>query len=116
MAPGKYGGFGIQIDASDSDVDVEYTLSFANEKNKPDNLEFVFNGVTYNSINDIKYTGTIKSDQKVKSQYLSVMWRWAYETGQTKEEIANNDAIDTEYANSNTEYTFDIIATGTQAN
>jgi len=115
LAPGSYGSIQLELDATNSDVNVDYTLEFANEKNKPDNLEFVLNGVTYDSISEIVSSGTIKSDSQVKTKQISILWRWPYETGTTDDEKAANNIVDTKYANSNTEYTFDIIATGTQS-
>lgn len=115
LAPGSYGSILLELDATNSDVDVDYTLEFANEKNKPENLEFVSNGVTYDSITEIVSSGTIKSDAQVKTKQISILWRWPYETGTTDEEKVTNNIVDTEYANTNTEYTFDIIATGTQS-
>ena len=115
LAPGSWGSIGIQLDATGSDVGVDYTLEFANEQNKPQNLEFVYNGTTYNSISEIVSSGTIERDVENKTKNIAIVWRWNYETGKTNEEKAENNKIDTEYANSNTEYTFDIIATGTQS-
>jgi len=115
LAPGSWGGIGIQLNATGSDVGVDYTLEFANEQNKPKNLEFVYNGVTYNSISEIVSSGTISYDEPNKTRQISILWRWNYETGSNDEEKAANNKLDTEYANSKNEYTFDIIATGTQS-
>lgn len=113
IAPGSWGAIVIDIDVSGSDIGADYTVEFANEQNKPTNIEFVYNNVTYKSLSEIKISGNIEKNAQPKP--ISILWRWNYETGKTDEEKAANNIIDTEYANTNTKYTFDIIATGTQS-
>lgn len=116
IAPGTDGTIVITLDGSGSESDIDYSLEFANEQNKPTNLTFTYNGVSYNSLSEItNITGTIKYDAETPKKNITISWRWNYETGNTADEIATNDAIDTQDANNITEYTFDIIATGTQS-
>lgn len=116
IAPGTDGTIVITLDGSGSESDIDYSLKFANELNKPTNLTFTYNGVSYNSLSEItNITGTIKYDAETPKKNIIISWRWNYETGNTADEIATNDAIDTQDANNITEYTFDIIATGTQS-
>lgn len=115
MAPGTRGSFDITIDATGSEVDLNYDIKFINEKNKPDNLVFTYGGVGYDSLSKIqKMKGDIKYDDKDRTKTFTIFWEWAYETGLTPEQIEANNVIDTQNANSITQYTFDIVATGTQ--
>lgn len=115
IAPGTDGTIVITLDGTGTEVDIEYSLKFANEQNKPTNLKFTYNGVKYNSLSEIKnLKGIIKYNEQTLKKDIIITWIWEYETGNTADEIATNDAIDTKDANNNTQYTFDIIATGTQ--
>ena len=115
IAPGTDGTIVITLDGTGTEVDIEYSLKFANEQNKPTNLKFTYNGVKYNSLSEIKnLKGIIKYNEQTLKKDIIITWRWEYETGNTAEEIATNDAIDTRDANNSAQYTFDIIATGTQ--
>lgn len=116
IAPGTSGTFDITIDATGSEVDVDFDVKFSNEKNKPNNLVFTCAGIHYNSLSEIQnMKGTIKHDDQERTKTISVSWVWGYETGLTQQQKDENDIIDTQNANSITEYTFDIVATGTQA-
>lgn len=115
IAPGTSGTFDITIDATGSEVDVDFEIKFNNEKSKPNNLVFSCAGIHYNSLSEIIKRGTIKHDDQERTKTISVTWIWGYETGLTQQQKDENDIIDTQNANSITEYTFDIIATGTQA-
>ena len=116
IAPGTSGMITVELDASASEVDLEYVLEFTNEQNKPDNLFFTYQGEIYKSLSSIgEIIGRINYDSELKTKSINILWRWAYETGGTDEEKAANDIIDTQNANMITEYTFDIVATATQA-
>lgn len=117
IAPGTTGSFNIIVDATDSDVGINYNITFTEEKNKPENLKFFYNGQEYNSIKDIEedLSGTIDAnDENGKSRTLNIKWEWLYETGDTEEEIEANDLIDTKDGTNIENYTFDVIVTGTQ--
>ncbi|MBQ2836214.1 MAG: hypothetical protein IJE68_05215 [Clostridia bacterium] len=116
IAPGTDGTIVITLDGTGSEVDIDYSVKFANEKNKPTNLTFTCNGTSYKSLSEINnLIGTIKYDAETPKKDIIIFWRWNYETGNTPDEIATNDAIDTLDVNNITQYTFDIIATGTQS-
>lgn len=116
IAPGTSGNIVITLDGTGSEVDVDYTLRFANEQNKPNNITFTYAGQQYKALSEIAtIKGTIKHDDDLKTKDIAIYWEWGYETGSTSDEIAKNDVLDTQDANSITEYTFDIIATGTQS-
>lgn len=116
IAPGSGGKLPITIDMTGSEVGVEYEIKFANEKNKPQNLKFTYAGRTYDSLSEITpITGMISHSNENRKLTFNIDWMWNYETGKDEEEINQNDIIDTQDANLITEYTFDIIATGTQS-
>lgn len=116
IAPGTEGAFNIIIDGTGSDVGIEYNVKFENEMNKPQNLKFIYSGVTYDSITDLedKLTGVINANAENKVTTMTVNWEWEYETGSDEDEILTNDKIDTQNAQDITNYTFDVVVTGTQ--
>lgn len=116
IAPGTEGAFNIIIDGTGSDVGIEYNVKFENEMNKPQNLKFMYNEETYNSITELEdiLTGVINANAENKVTTLTVNWEWEYETGENENEILANDKIDTQNAQDITNYTFDIIVSGTQ--
>lgn len=116
IAPGTEGEFQIKLDATGSEVGINYVIKFENESQKPTNLKFTYGGKTYNSLKNLQQdlTGTINANDENKVKAITVGWNWKYETGNTAQEIASNDLIDTQDAKQMTNYTFDIIVTGTQ--
>ena len=116
IAPGTEGVFNIIVDGTGSDVGIEYNVKFENEMNKPQNLKFIYSGVTYDSITDLedKLTGVINANAENKVTTMTVNWEWEYETGSDEDEILTNDKIDTQNAQDITNYTFDVVVTGTQ--
>lgn len=117
IAPGTKGTILISLDASAAEVDLDYSLKFSNERNKPNNIKFTYSGVTYKTLSEIStIKGTIKHDATEKVKDIQITWEWPYETGLTDTEISANDELDIQDANNITEYTFDITATGTQSN
>ena len=115
IAPGTSGSFDLVIDASESEVGVEYVVDFKNETNKPTNLKFKYEDKTFNNIEEYEqyFTDIINADDTNKTRTLTVDWEWAYETG-TATEIAQNDKIDTQEGINAFDYTFDVVVTGTQ--
>lgn len=115
IGPGTSGTIVFTIDGTGSDVDIEYLVSFKNEKNKPKNIIFTYKGVEYTSLSAINTIHDyILCGEGTKTRDIIILWRWAYETGQSADEIAANDELDTQDATTITEYTFDITATGIQ--
>ena len=104
------------LDANGSDVGINYVIKFENETSKPTNLKFTYDGKTYNSLTELQkdLTGTIDANGQDKTKTLTVGWNWKYETGSTQQEIATSDAIDTKEAKTISNYTFDVIISGTQ--
>ena len=110
------GAFDIIVDATGSEVGINYNISFTEEENKPQNLKFTYDNVEYNSIKELEdeLSGTIATSDENKVKTLNIKWEWPYQTGENPEEIENNDLIDTQNAKNISNYTFDVIVTGSQ--
>lgn len=114
VAPGTSGRFSIKIDGTGSEVGIKYTVDFINEKNKPTNLRFRYNGKEYKSLSDLNniISGNISVNKnQIRTVYID--WSWPYETG-TGTEMTNADKTDTNEGLNPLDYTFDIIVKGTQ--
>ena len=115
IAPGTSGEFFINLDATGSEVGVDYEVKFTNEKNKPSNITFSYSGQKYHSLSEITaIKGTIGVDEEYKSRRIQILWTWEYETG-TGEEINENDILDTQEGIADLNYTFDVNVIGTQS-
>lgn len=116
IAPGTKGSFDILIDATGSDVGVEYNVKFSNETERPQNLIFKCNDKSYNSIKELEkdLIGTISANEENKTRTITIEWEWKYETGSSENEISKNDNLDTKNAKEIQQYTFDINVAGTQ--
>lgn len=116
IAPGTKGSFDIIIDGTGSDVAIDYKIGFKDESAKPQNLKFKYLDNEYNSISELQdsLSGRINANDENKAKTLKIEWEWKYETGNTEEEIAQNDRIDTQDAQNISEYTFNVIVSGTQ--
>ena len=115
IAPGTSGQFYLKINAVGSEVAVDYKVTFGNEKNKPDNIIFKYDGKTYSSLSEIDAIQGTMGLTDYKSQLIKVEWEWPYETGSAVNGIASGDKVDTQNGQDNLDYTFDVIATGTQS-
>lgn len=116
IAPGTAGSFEINIDGSGSGVAIFYTVNFQNETEKPKNLKFKYDGKEFESIELLNpwIVGTIHGDTDAQQRSFIIEWKWPYETGNTPEEIAENDERDTIDAKNISDYRFDVVVTGTQ--
>ncbi len=116
VAPGTGGEFTINIDGSGTEVGINYEVKFTNERNKPTNLIFTYEGKQYRNLEEISEVikGNINANEINKTKEFTIGWEWKYETG-TQAEIVNNDKIDTQEGISNLDYTFDVTVTGVQA-
>ena len=115
IAPGSSGDFRLSVDATGSEVGIDYTVEFNNEKNKPTNLVFTYNNIQYQSLSAVKgIKGTIGVNENRKREII-VKWEWPYETGENADAIAFNDKKDTQDAIADLDYTFDVVVTGTQS-
>jgi len=116
IAPGTEGDFKIKIDATGSEVGINYIIKFENESKKPRNLKFTYEGNTYNSITELQevLSGVINANDQDKVKTLTIGWNWKYETGTLPQEIEANDIVDTKDAKEINNYTFDVIVSGIQ--
>lgn len=116
IAPGTEGNFEIKLNATGSDVGIDYSIKFENQTQKPTNLKFTYEGKTYNTLEELQKVliGKINADEENKIKVLTIGWNWKYETGNTEQEISANDLIDTQEGKQITNYTFDIVVSGTQ--
>ena len=116
IAPGTKGSFDIIVDATGSEVGINYNITFTEEENKPQNLKFTYDDVEYNSIEELEsnLSGTIDANAENKTRTLNIKWEWPYEIGESPEEIESNDLVDTQDAQRISNYTFNVIVTGTQ--
>ena len=116
VAPGTNGSFNIVVDATGSDVGVEYVIQFLNESEKPQNLIFIYQDKEYSTIQDLEkdLSGIINANDESKTRTITINWEWQYETGENEDEINQNDIIDTNNAKQLENYTFDINVKGTQ--
>ena len=115
IAPGTSGEFFINLDATGSEVGVDYEVKFTNEKNKPSNITFSYSGQKYHSLSEITaIKGKIGVDEENKTRRIQILWTWEYETG-TGEEINENDILDTQEGIADLEYSFDVSVIGTQS-
>ena len=116
IAPGTAGSFEINIDGSGAGVAIFYTVNFQNETEKPKNLKFKYDGKEFESIELLNHwiVGTIHGDTDAQQRSSIIEWEWPYETGNTPEEIAENDERDTIDAKNISDYRFDVVVTGTQ--
>ena len=116
IAPGTKGSFQIIVDATGSDVGIDYKIKFSNESSKPKNLKFYYQETEYDSILELEkdLSGTIDANAENKSKTLTINWEWEYETGNNPTEIAANDKVDTQNAQEIANYTFNVNVSGTQ--
>lgn len=116
VAPGTSGHFDIIIDATGSEVGVDYKVKFLNETEKPQNLVFIYNDNEYATIQELQedLSGTINANEDNKTRTITINWEWQYETGSNPTEIASNDKIDTQNAQEIANYTFNVNVSGTQ--
>lgn len=116
VAPGTKGSFNIIVDATGSEVGVDYLIQFLNETEKPQNLIFSYQDKKYTTIQDLEkdLSGTINANDENKTRTITINWEWQYETGDNEEEINQNDIVDTNDAKKLENYTFDINVKGIQ--
>lgn len=118
IAPGTSGTFDIEIDATGTEIGVNYKVEAKDVLNKPTNLYFTINDTKYSTVEDMvaSITGTINADEVNKTRTITVNWYWDYETGNTQEEIETHDLEDTTDGKVAQDFQFTIVITGTQVN
>ena len=120
IAPGTKGSFVIKVDGRGSDVGIKYNFKLQNETQKPSNLLFTYSGITFRNLSELLEVagGTIdaNADENAKVKQVVINWQWPYQTQTTssEEELAENDREDTLDGMNISNYSFDIVVTGTQ--
>ena len=102
IAPGSKGEFKLEIDATGSDVSVDYELKILNEVNIPQNMKFsaiiknqeeVLSEIkeknSFKELVESGLNGKINYDEKNKKRTIVINWNWPYET-------IGGDNLDTE--------------------
>lgn len=117
VAPGTSGKFSVELDATDTEVALDYSIKFENVNGTfPQNLKFYEDAAHHTPISDITTAGLKGeiglSDPKTKS--VEIYWVWEYQTGSNAGEKETNDGIDTTAGESAEKITFDVVVTGTQ--
>jgi hypothetical protein len=126
IAPGTSGEFDIVIDATGSEVDIDYDVTVKDETSKPQNLYFTYgdDGKQYSTLEELlekvnddgtkEFSGTISKDADSAVKTYTISWNWPYETivnGELQDdkdlEDASKDILD---------YTFTLVINGTQTN
>lgn len=96
IQPGMEGDLILKI--INIDEDVNYSLEFSDEENKPVNLKFYYNNEEYNSLSEI--SNCLKNEIRAsKIQEFKIKYIWKYETGENEQEILKNDLQDTKDSN-----------------
>ena len=116
IAPGTEGSFDININASQSDVGIDYNIKFTDETAKPTNLKFIYEGQQYDNITALSdnLSGRFDANAEEKQKTFTIKWVWPYETGANDIEKAKNNKIDTDEAQEIANYSFKVIVSGTQ--
>lgn len=117
VAPGTSGKFSVALDATGTEVALDYTIKFENLNDTfPKNLKFYKDQAYTQEISDITnagMTGTIGlSDSKTKT--VEIYWIWKYQTGEDATTKETNDGVDTTDGQAAKTITFDVVVTGTQ--
>ena len=117
LAPGTEGSFDLNLDATGSEVAIDYNIKLAVTE-KPSNLRFYTNSSYTKEIastDGVMNVSGVMSLEEIKTiQTKTIYWKWAYQTGTAANDIVANDKIDT--ADSKKSVTMTITVTGTQRN
>ena len=121
IAPGTSGSFNVALDATGTEVALDYTIKFENVSSDfPQNLKFYEDSSYANEITDITTVGLEGSMELGENgtiedtKTVTIYWKWDYQTGDDANTIADNDEIDTTEGEQARSITFDVIVTGTQ--
>jgi hypothetical protein len=130
IAPGSNGHFEIEVDATDSEVNVEYEIKVTDEKNIPTNMQFYAitkdeNGTiisqtekvssfTNLATNNLK--GNIVAEKNNQKRTITVYWEWPFNEDDTSMVDTNSGTYSLdEQGNSSLDCGFNIEIIGRQA-
>ena len=117
IAPGTEGSFDLNLDATGSEVAVDYNIKLAITE-KPTNLKFYLDNTYETEIAETE--GTLNVSGSIPLETINtpitktIYWKWPYQTGTTENEVKENDKTDT--IDSAKKVTMTITVTGTQRN
>ena len=115
IAPGTSGHFDLELDATGSEVSIDYNVKLAITE-KPTNLKFYLDNTYETEIAETEGTlnvsGSIPLETINAPLIKTIYWQWPYETGVTENEVKENDKTDT--IDSAKKVTMTITVTGTQ--
>lgn len=123
IAPGTSGDFDIVIDATGSEVGVDYEVRVAEETNMPTNLlyKIVVDGETSESYTSLKelaekeLKGNIDTVNGETTKTIKVIWEWPYETKDVLGNVIGDEADLANGTSSNLNYEFVLQIIGTQS-
>ena len=117
IAPGTSGHFDLELDATGSEVSIDYNIKLAITE-KPTNLKFYLDNTYETEIAEtegiLNVSGSIPLETIDTPLIKTIYWQWPYETGLTESEVKENDKTDT--IDSEKKVTMTITVTGTQRN
>ncbi len=115
IAPGTSGSFDIVLDATGSDVAVNYNVTFTNTSGHtlPQNIILKLDGQAWSFEDGI--SDTIYLDSASKMVTHKITWEWPYETKDEQNSVVAGDLMDTTAGTSGFDYSFTVTAIGTQA-
>ena len=113
LAPGTYGEFNVEIDATGTETMVEYSIVVA-LTNKPTNLNFYYDEaktklISVNKEDKFCVRGFMDLDEVNTVRTEKIYWDWKYETGLTEKGIEVFDEIDTKDAGKEVEMDITVI-------
>lgn len=121
IAPGTQGSFDVVIDATGTEVGLDYKVVAKNVQNMPANMYFVVDGTEYKSLDEVAaaISGHFDANAASKEVTKTINWKWDYETTTSKDgartTLADNDTQDTKDGQAAKDFTFTLDITATQA-
>lgn len=124
IAPGTSGSFDIVIDATGSEVGVDYEVKVAEEKNMPANLIYktIIDGETseesYKTLKELaerELSGNIDTVNGETTKTIKIVWEWPYETKDIDGNIIGDEEDLANGTSSNLNYEFVLQIIGTQS-
>ncbi len=131
IAPGYYGSFDVVLDATGSEVDLQYYIEARETGHKPENLEFqaIINRDQYTrfyptlrELAENELRGVIERTAVDKVVPITINCVWPFESGDNEEQVAESNLEDTAAGKGsyvgqiNTyDYGFSLKVVGTQA-
>lgn len=98
IAPGTNGYFDLKLDGTGSEVGINYIINVKVE-NKPENMNFYMDEKYTVELpveeNEIVINDNIPLSEVNKEKTVRIYWNWEYKTGNTEEEIYENNLKDT---------------------